>query len=501
MAPVLLENISPISEENSLPAEEVGLEQPNAPTELTAPSTNKYESRYEVAPISSVESFTPPVRLAGANGSTYLTPDNSKSRTKTAPAATSASSVSRLDSPGRIDAEQTMSHRGPGDSSSEVGGGRNLARQRREILRPVYDTVSYRIRPGDLLDVFVWGQQELSQKARVARDGTIVVRLAGAVRIEGLTVNEASSIVRNRLSRYLIEPAVTISIAEFSGKDILIVGEVAKPGPFSVDRPTSLLDALLQANWKHDAADISHVRLVRGDSVFHYDIAGVLQGRNVEQNVMIEPGDMIIVPSREKKISLLGAFDKPGKYAFALNRTVTVKDLLLDISTWKPNADLKEAFVLRPDGTMDPVDINALWFHGDGSQNKELKMDDSFVIPELLEIGVYVLGEVGAPGFFKRNGEFTLVQALTMANPSNFRSRLYDVRVVRGWPDHPRVIKVNVDRLLNGDLEHNMLLEPGDVIYVPQGRISYTLDFWNRLLAPVGGTASTIDEIQDIENE
>lgn len=359
------------------------------------------------------------------------------------------------------------------------------------------DSDAYRLRAGDLIDVNVWGQDNLTTRARVGRDGEIVIRLIGAVRLAGLTVNGASALIARRLRRFLEDPVVTVSIAEPGGRDVVVVGEVSSPGPIAMDRPLRLLDALVSAKWNVDKADLSTIKVVRQDLTIVCDMAAVLNGEAVSRNILLEPGDIVIVPSRSQTINLLGTFQKPGKYVFSLNRALRVKDLLLESSMWTPKADLAHAFVLHPDGTRVSCDLNALWFRGDATQDLVLKNGDSLIIPEVAEIGVYVLGEVPTPGFYTRPESFNLLQALSRANPRPFDARLYDIRVVRGWPGNPRVFKVNVKALLEGDITQNMILETGDVVFVPKGILSYTLEFWNRLLGPIAGTANTIRTVEE----
>jgi polysaccharide export outer membrane protein len=362
------------------------------------------------------------------------------------------------------------------------------------------DPNAYRVKPGDLLDIFVWGQENISGRSRVGRDGSVVVKLAGSIRLADLTVDDAARRIESKLSRFLIAPAVTVAVAEPGGKDVLVVGEVDGPGSFSIDRPTRVLDILILAKWNRENADLSNVTIARGDSTVSCDIAAVLRGVRISENRLLEPGDLVIVPGRGQTLSLLGAVMKPGRFTFASNRSVRIRDLLLEAGMWATNADIARAFILRADGTIDPCNVNALWFQGDAREDKSLRTGDALVFPELSEVGVYVLGSVGAPGLHTRRGAFNLLQALTMANPRIGEARLYDVRVVRGWPASPVVYKLNVKALLEGDLRGNMLLKPGDVIYVPRTLISSTLQFWNDLLSPIAGSASTIDNLSDLSN-
>ncbi len=358
-----------------------------------------------------------------------------------------------------------------------------------------WDTTAYRIRAGDLLDLFVWGQDNLSGKLLVGRDGTIVVKLGGSVAVSGLTVDQAGARIAQRLRRYLVSPAVTVSVAEFGGKDVVVVGEVEVPGPLAIDRPTRLLDVLIQTRWKRDVADLSNIKVARGDSTATYDISAVLRGVDLSPNILVEAGDLVIVPNREQAISVLGAVLKPGKYNFSRDRTMRIRDVLIESTLWTPKANIARALILHPDGSMDPVNMNALWFQGDAREDRVVRNGDAIIIPELTEVGVYVLGKVSRAGLYTRSGSFNLLQALSLAGVSTFHARLYDVRVVHGWPGNPVVRRYSVRALLDGDLSQNVELEPGDVIFVPEGVLSYTLQFWNALLSPIGGTASAIESV------
>lgn len=380
-----------------------------------------------------------------------------------------------------------------------IGGSRGI-----EILQapPVPTAIEaadrYRIREGDLLDVYVWGQENLSGKFRVARDGTITPRLVGAVEVRGLTTNEAGTRMAERLRAYLVQPAVTVSVAEESGRDLLLFGEVEAPGVYPLDRPMTLLELLIRAKYKSATADLSTVTVIRDRRPTVVNLSAVLRGERVEENMDLQSGDVVVVPGRETVIGIHGAALKPGRYRFDRERRITVRDVLMEGSMWTTRANLEKAFVLRADGSINPVDINALWFRASASQDLALHNGDALVIPEVPEVGVYILGKVHKPGLHQITGTANMLQALALANPDPMGARLYDARLVRGWPHRPRVYAINLRALMEGDLTQNIAVQHGDVIYIPETAVSYSLEFWNRLLQPLGGTASVVRSVEDI---
>jgi polysaccharide export outer membrane protein len=354
----------------------------------------------------------------------------------------------------------------------------------------------YRIREGDLVDVYVWGQDNISGKFRVARDGTITVRLAGTLEVLGITTSQAAALISESLRPYLVLPAVTVSVAEASGRDILLVGEVDAPGIYPLERPMTVLELLIRAKYKAPSADLSSVTIIRDKKPIKLNLSAILRGDRVEENLELASGDIVVVPGREVAIGIHGAALKPGRYRFERDRTVSIRDLLIEGSMWTTRANLSAAFVLREDGSLERVDVNALWFRGDVAHDRVLRNGDALVLPEVPDVGVYVLGKVARPGLHQMSGTPNVLQALSLAQPDNFAARLYDARLVRGWPTNPRVLPLNLQAVLEGDLSQNITLQHGDVIYVPETALSYTLEFWNKLLTPISGTASAVKSLE-----
>ncbi len=159
---------------------------------------------------------------------------------------------------------------------------------------------TYVIGAGDVLNVNIWRESEVSQKLAVRPDGIISLPLIGDVRAGGETPENLAGIISNKLKAYLKSPLVTVTVVEVNSKWFTVVGQVNKPGRYPLARPLTALEALSQAGGFQEFAKpnktyILHV--VNGKMVrlpFHY--SRVLKGNDLHENVEVNNGDTIVVP-------------------------------------------------------------------------------------------------------------------------------------------------------------------------------------------------------------
>jgi len=198
---------------------------------------------------------------------------------------------------------------------------------------------------------------------------------------------------------------------------------------------------------------------------------------------------------------VLGEVNKPGAFTFPADRTVTVKELLLQAGGASAMASLSSAKVIRSDKIQEPTDLNKLIFNGDMAQDLQLYSGDVLYVPRRKQMRVYCLGMVGHPGVFEgQPNTLDLMQVLSLAVPHKFGAVLSNVKVVRGWPNSPKVLSANVEALLyKGRLEENIPLQEGDVIYVPESFLSNTIEVVTRILAPMTSTVSFVSNVQDVQ--
>jgi polysaccharide export outer membrane protein len=164
------------------------------------------------------------------------------------------------------------------------------------------DVKGYEIGPEDVIRIEVWGDPRLSGEFLVRPDGKISMNLIGDVTAGGKTPEALSIEIGDRLKagEYMKSPSVIVGIKEVRSKKYYLQGEVNRPGVVSLVVPTTVLEALVQAGGFRDFARKNKIRILRmKDGVqkeFRFDYNAVTKGKHLEQNIKLEPGDMIIVP-------------------------------------------------------------------------------------------------------------------------------------------------------------------------------------------------------------
>ena len=159
---------------------------------------------------------------------------------------------------------------------------------------------AYRVRPGDKLFISVWKEEGLAQTAIVRPDGGFTFPLAGELNATGKTVAALAEEIRARLVRLIPEAVVTVDVAELRGARVYIIGQVQKPGEFTTLSTIDVLQALSMAGGVTAFASPGDIRILRrdaqGQKAISFDYDAIIRGRDLEQNITLEDGDVVIVP-------------------------------------------------------------------------------------------------------------------------------------------------------------------------------------------------------------
>ena len=160
------------------------------------------------------------------------------------------------------------------------------------------DRKSYTIGAEDVLTIVVWGNREISGNYTVRPDGMISVPLIKEIQASGKTPGQLEDAIAQALKdrKMVIDPNVTVSVGAVHSRKYYIQGEVNRPGAYDLAVPTTILEGLVNAGGFRDFAKRSKIRILRGSKELKFNYDQVIHAKHLEQNVMLEPGDQIIVP-------------------------------------------------------------------------------------------------------------------------------------------------------------------------------------------------------------
>jgi polysaccharide export outer membrane protein len=157
------------------------------------------------------------------------------------------------------------------------------------------DPNTYKIGPGDVLEVRVWREPELSRGVRVRPDGKITLMLVGDVQAAGLTPLELQKKCVEAFGQVLNAPQVDVSVNSVESKKYYVSGSVGRSGPFPLVTPTTILEAISLCGlgeWSKKSGII----IMRGTERIKFNYNEVIKGKHLEQNILLQDGDHIYVP-------------------------------------------------------------------------------------------------------------------------------------------------------------------------------------------------------------
>jgi len=159
---------------------------------------------------------------------------------------------------------------------------------------------AYLLGPEDVVKVAVWKDEHLTQETVVRPDGMITFPLIGDVAAAGRTTEDVRNEIAKRLSKYLPNPNVTVTVLKVLSYRIYVLGRVNKPGEFLVGHHTDVLQALSMAGGLTPYASENDIKIMRrsgGDQqVFLFRYGDMQKERDLKQNILLQRGDVVMVP-------------------------------------------------------------------------------------------------------------------------------------------------------------------------------------------------------------
>lgn len=318
----------------------------------------------------------------------------------------------------------------------------------------------YTVGEGDVLDINVYENDDLSTTVRVSSDSTIRVPLLGEISVKQMTVSQISAKIEKLLADgYLVNPQVDVFISEHRSKKAIILGQIKNPGQYELRGRISFLEFISKAGGlTNDAGDTATVeRSVDGKTKrIVLDLDKLITQGDTSLNIAIQGNDNIYI-SKAKMYYVSGEVKKPDSYKYekdlTLIKAITMAGGLTEnaggTATLERKGEDKTKRIV--------VDLDQLITKGDTSLNIPIYDDDVITISEAKTY--YVNGEVKKPNSYKYEKDLTVIKAITMAG---------------GFSKIAAKDKVSIIRLVNGTKKifKNVKMDepvlPDDVIVVPE---------------------------------
>jgi polysaccharide export outer membrane protein len=289
---------------------------------------------------------------------------------------------------------------------------------------------SYRLGIQDVIEIKVYGHEDLDSLQTIGPDGTISILPGGSIRAAGKTVDELGGEISMRVSSIVQNPILNVSVREYKSQ------------------PLFISDPLV--------------------------------------NVVIDE-------INSRRISILGAVKTPG--IIKLRNPTTLIDAISQAGGLSEDADLRQSIVLQ-DGKILPVSLERLFKQGDLRQNIFMRPNSSVFVASERFNSAYVIGEVHNAGKVNWEGNLNLMDAIGLAGGFLTRAKVGHVLVISGGIADPTLRLVDAGGFLyRGELENNIELGRGDIVYVPTTELGTSeryLEYAMKVFQPILAAESTV---------
>ncbi len=158
----------------------------------------------------------------------------------------------------------------------------------------------YRIGPGDILSISVWKDEALTQQLPVLPDGTLHFPLVGKLQAGGMTTDEFKTALEARITRYVPDPVLSVSVTQVNSMVFYVIGRVNTPGRQMLNANVTALQALAMAGGPNPFAKRNKIKIFRenGDQtlIFEFPYDDISKGESLEYNILLKRGDVMVVP-------------------------------------------------------------------------------------------------------------------------------------------------------------------------------------------------------------
>ena len=355
--------------------------------------------------------------------------------------------------------------------------GRNIFNTRNLTFEPSVNLatpLNYRLGPGDEVIIDIWGASQNTIRQRISPDGSINIQKVGPVNLNGLTISEANSYLKKTLDKIYNglnnadEPTsdIRLTLGNIRTIQINVMGEVIQPGTYSLSSFSTVFHALYRAGGVSDIGSLRNVRLVRnGRSLATVDVYQFIMKGDIQDDIRLEEGDVIIVPAYEVLVKIEGKVKRPMRFEMKKDESLTT--LIKYAGGFDADAYTRSVRVVRQNG--EEYEVNTV---------KEMdysiyKMRNGDVITAEAILNRFtnkleIRGAVSRPGIYQLSGTLNTVRELVneaqglTGDAFLNRAVLYRQREDLTSEVIPMDIKANMS-----GTSPNIILMKNDILYIP----------------------------------
>ena len=330
---------------------------------------------------------------------------------------------------------------------------------------------NYKLGPGDEVIVDIWGTNQTTIRQTISPDGFIKVDGIGIVYLSGMTVKEADNYMRRQLGRiYSVDgddaqSEIKLTLGSIRTITVNVMGEVVAPGTYSLSSLSNVYHALYRAGGFGDLGSVRNVSLVRnGKKVADVDVYDFIINGKPANNVVLQDGDVVLVPTYESVVAVAGNVKRPMKYEIKSGESID--DLIAYAGGFRGDAYTANVNVERRNGREFQVYT---------VENGEFSSFD-LIDGDKVEVGTIInryenrleiKGAVYRPGFYQLSDKVnTVLELIAVADGLRGDALINRALLHREREDYTlELIQVDLKGILNGtapDIE----LQKNDVLTI-----------------------------------
>ena len=366
-----------------------------------------------------------------------------------------------------------------GESSDDILGiteedqrqvfGRNIFNAKNLTFQPstnIATPANYTIGPADMVTINIWGASQQTIEAEVSSDGYIVIEGVGPIKLAGLNVERAKSILRNTLSQHYSDCSIDLSLSETRSIQVQVMGEAKVPGTYTLSSLSTAFNALYMAGGISKIGTLRDIKVYRGGkNISSIDVYDYILNGNSRGDIRLEDNDVIVVGAYNCLVQIKGNVKRPMWYE--MKKSETVKDLLNYAGSFTGNAYTKNVRLTRKSG--EEYSIHTI----DEFQMGSFTMADE----DMIEVDsirarfsnkVEVRGAAKHPGLFELGGKIQSVRDLLLA-AEGLSEDAYEGRAIMHRENEDltlRMINVDIHGIIAGKVS-DIPLKNNDVLFIP----------------------------------